>query len=476
MIRIKLSKERIHKMKRLLKRSAVIFTAAVMIAATCLTSYADEEAYGPGFTDNENQAYSDSVTGPTAEINSGTSSVDTAVPVDTAVYPAGRVPTTSATGGNVDITAVNPNALWDVVTIYGQPAEKEGRYTWLSINLKDGYKGMISYRVYVNNGGWLPTKGNGEICGGTEGSTYIEAIQMWITGDIADSYDLYYAASTEQHGQMGFASEGQIAGAIDTGDALTDLKVVFVPKGTGAPASTDCRFYNDFSGRIGFDADGAYCYNEDGSGYTGWVDYDMMRFYFVDGERVTGWQYIDGLKFCFASNGELIQDVDDLIGKQDSYRIKVNKELNCLTVYAPDGDNGYIIPVKSMLTSVGDDTPIGVFYTPEKYRWRFMVNETYTQYATRIQAGAGFLIHSITYETTNENSLITDGYNNLGVTRSLGCIRVTCGNAKWIYDNCALGTAVEIYEDPNSPGPFYKPYQVWIPEDQTYDPTDPLYN
>ena len=50
-----------------------------------------------------------------------------------------------------------------------------------------------------------------------------------------------------------------------------------------------------------------------------------------------------------------------------------------------------------MLTSVGDDTPLGTFYTPEKYRWRLMVNDTYTQYATRLTAGQGFLFHSITY-------------------------------------------------------------------------------
>ena len=124
-----------------------------------------------------------------------------------------------------------------------------------------------------------------------------------------------------------------------------------------------------------------------------------------------------------------------------------------------------------MLTSVGDDTPLGTFHTPEKYRWRFMVNDTYTQYATRITKG--FLFHSITYETTNPNTMITNGYNGLGVVRSAGCVRLTCENAKWIYDNCKIGTTVVIYEDPNVPSPFMKPYVVLIPDDQTYDPSDP---
>ena len=198
-----------------------------------------------------------------------------------------------------------------------------------------------------------------------------------------------------------------------------------------------------------------------------------MRYYFKDGYTFRGWQYIDGLKFSFYPNGQLCQDVDGLIGPQAEYELKVNKTLNCLTVYAKDGENGFIIPVKAMLTSVGDDTPIGTFQTPEKYRWRLMYNDTYTQYATRIQAGAGFLFHSITYETTNPHTLIASGYNGLGVVRSAGCIRLTCENAKWIYDNCKIGTNVTIYEDPNTPSPFMKPYVVLIPDDQNYDPTDP---
>ena len=81
--------------------------------------------------------------------------------------------------------------------------------------------------------------------------------------------------------------------------------------------------------------------------------------------------------------------------------------------------------------------------------------------------------HSITYETTDPMTLITGGYNGLGVSRSLGCVRLTCGNAKWIYDNCALGTQVTIYEDWNTASPLMKPYVVLIPDDQTYDPSDP---
>lgn len=337
----------------------------------------------------------------------------------------------------------------------------------------NGVPGCISYGVYVNHGGYLPWKGDGNPSGGTEDSTWIESIQIALTGEAGKQYDVYYRGVSMYAGVHGWAKNEELMGTQGRGDGLTSIEVQLVPKGSAAPGSTDGRFYSAHTGYLQATATGATYYLADGTGYTGWVDHDQVRYYFVDGQAVTGWQYIDGLKFYFNESGALVMDVDDLIGHQDRYVLKVNKELNCLTVYAKDGDNGYIIPVKSMLTSVGDDTPVGTFTTPEKYRWRFMVNDTYTQYATRIAAGKGFLFHSITYETTNEDTLITYGYNWLGVTRSLGCVRLNCRNAKWLYDNCVLGTQVVIYNDANSPGPFFKPYQVWIPADQTWDPTDP---
>ncbi|MDI9242901.1 GBS Bsp-like repeat-containing protein [Fusibacillus kribbianus] len=209
---------------------------------------------------------------------------------------------------------------------------------------------------------------------------------------------------------------------------------------------------------------------------TGWYDTNGSlgeRYYLINGTAVTGWRYIGGLKYYFYPNGVLCQNVDDLIGPQSSYVLKLNKQMNCLTVYANDGINGYVIPVKSMLTSTGDDTPLGTFYTPEKYRWRAMVNGTYAQYATRLTAGQGFLFHSITYEKRDNHTLLTVGYNMLGINKSLGCIRLVCGEAYWIYSRCPLHTKVVIYNDGSNPGPFYRPIVNPIPSNQRWDPTDP---
>ena len=165
--------------------------------------------------------------------------------------------------------------------------------------------------------------------------------------------------------------------------------------------------------------------------------------------------------------------MDGIIGAQSSYQIKINKQANCVTIYAKDGANGYVIPVKSMLCSTGDDTPVGTLKTLGKYRWANMINGTYSQYATRLTPAPGVLFHSISYSVKGNNrTMITEGYNGLGTVRSLGCVRLVCGDAYWIYQRCAVGTTVIVYNDPN-PGPFDRPTVAPIPTNQRWDPTDP---
>lgn len=184
-----------------------------------------------------------------------------------------------------------------------------------------------------------------------------------------------------------------------------------------------------------------------------------------------GSKYSNGYKFYYDAAGNLIKDVDKIIGKQSSYQIKVNKQANVVTVYAKDGDNGYMIPVKAFLCSAGgSNTPVGTFYTPEKYRWHTLSHGVEGQWCTRIHGGV--LFHSVWYYSRSKTDLTTVQYNRLGSTASAGCVRVNCASAKWIYDNCSLGTSVTIYTSSN-PGPLGKPEGITLPSWHTWDPTDP---
>ena len=185
-----------------------------------------------------------------------------------------------------------------------------------------------------------------------------------------------------------------------------------------------------------------------------------------------GWYYENGYKFYYKDNVKQL-DLDGILPKQSSYYIKVNRTACTITVYAKDGNNGYIIPVKRFACSVGlpsTPTPTGTYYTSDKYRWHTLMGPSYGQYCTRVVNGIFF--HSVAgYNMTSYNLNARD-YNNLGSPASHGCIRLCVRDAKWIYDNCSSGTRVTIY-DSSDPGPLGKPSTIKIPSWQNWDPTDP---
>ena len=454
--------------KRNLRAAALLLAAAMTVGGGSTAFAAEETATGPGLEIEQKEQQNQGAPSGAEEGGQNAGGQGAETPADQGQTGTdGTAP--SDTGQETQQQEQASTAPYVSVS-YTQGVGTEVTNLSMTLNNYNGIGG-VSYRPYVNNGGFIWWNHDGGPSGGTEASTYVEAVEIVLTGDAERDYDIYYCVTSSGQGKMGWAKNGEIAGTSNLGEHLVSIEVMLVPKGQPGPVSVAGRYLNELTNYIRIAPEGSTMTNQDGTPYNGWVSYDHEKFYFKDGKSVSGWQYIDGLKFYFEPSGRLVQDVDSLIGKQSSYVIKVNKALNCSTIYAKDGDNGYIIPVKAMLTSVGDDTPLGTFKTPEKYRWRLMVNDTYTQWATRITQG--FLFHSITYAEPDIYKLNTEGYNGLGVSRSLGCVRLTCENAKWVYDNCALGTAVEIYEDSNVASPFDKPDLIPISNSQNWDPTDP---
>lgn len=197
------------------------------------------------------------------------------------------------------------------------------------------------------------------------------------------------------------------------------------------------------------------------------------NFYFPAGEFAkNGWYYENGYKLYYVNN-VLQKDLSGIIGAQSSYLAKVNRTTCTVTIYAKDGANGYIIPVKVFACSVGlpdTPTPTGTFQTSAKYRWHELMGPSYGQYCTRIVGGV--LFHSVAGSNMTSYNLSASEYNKLGSPASHGCVRLCVRDAKWIYDNCRLGMTVVIYDSAN-PGPFGKPATIKIPSYQNWDPTDP---
>ena len=216
-----------------------------------------------------------------------------------------------------------------------------------------------------------------------------------------------------------------------------------------------------------------YAYKSGTIAVNTWEKKDGYWYWFDEsGLMAQGWKYIGRYKYYFNNSGHLLQDLDGILGRQSSYEVTINRKKCQVTVYAKDGSNGYIIPAKTFTCSVGlssTPTPTGTFYTPDKYRWHTLMGPSYGQYCTRINGG--ILFHSVAgYNMTSYNIRARD-YNKLGSPASHGCVRLTVRDAKWIYDNCKLGTKVTISD--YAATPFDKPATIKIPASQNWDPTDP---
>lgn len=369
---------------------------------------------------------------------------------------------------------LNDSQSWSGAFVNDQQITTDGvPFSSISTFLENIF-GNVLYRAYNSATGWTGWALNGQQTF-FDGNAWhpVEAIQYRFAGPVNDQYDIYYSALLSDGTQTGWGKNGETVGTMNTGLYLTGFRLAYFAKNTASGLDTSNTLKSAHADGIQY-VDGQMRYiHGNGDSYTGWGWLGSDRYYFKDSVPVTGWQYIDGLKYYFGEDGKMWSDVESLLGSDGPYLIKINKEMNCMTIYAQDGGNGYIIPVKSFLTSVGDDTPVGTFKTPEKYRWRLMIHDVYTQYATRLGAGLPILIHSIIYDAANPMTVWASTYNNMGIARSAGCIRLVSGDAKWVYDHCALGTTVQVYNS-SVAGPFERPtIAAEIPFEQTWDPSDP---
>ena len=146
-----------------------------------------------------------------------------------------------------------------------------------------------------------------------------------------------------------------------------------------------------------------------------------------------------------------------------------------MTIYEPDDNGYYTVPVRAMICSTGTATPTSGTYELRGNRWTWLdlVGGVWGQYATHITGN--ILFHSVPYASMNKNDLEYWEFDKLGTAASLGCVRLQVTDAKWIYDHMFDIQAVEFYSSSN-PGPLGKPSAPKISDNEAcrgWDPTDP---
>lgn len=100
------------------------------------------------------------------------------------------------------------------------------------------YSGTVQYQAHCANLGWQGWKNEGEVAGTVGESRQIEAIQMRLTNELAEHYDIYYRAHVQNEGWLAWTKNGEIAGTTGFGRRVEAIEVKLIEKGEAAPGST----------------------------------------------------------------------------------------------------------------------------------------------------------------------------------------------------------------------------------------------
>jgi uncharacterized protein YjdB len=250
------------------KKMAAMTLAVIMLVLPAISGFASSaETMTSGTTTDSTTAASgtaadsEAAASGTSTDSSTTTSSGTAVPLATTTPAPAPAPTTTPgptyipsikmaghvqnVGWQSAVTAAAPNSA--IVGVSGKNLRLEA----VTFDLSDAPTGSgITVSAHVQNVGWqksttyVPVAGKtGSLLAGTEGkSLRMEAIQISLTGDIANDYDIYYRANVQGLGWLGWAKNGQKAGSASKSLRMEQLEVKLIAK-TDTPPATDKEYF-----------------------------------------------------------------------------------------------------------------------------------------------------------------------------------------------------------------------------------------
>ncbi|MBQ6625802.1 MAG: DUF5011 domain-containing protein [Ruminococcus sp.] len=223
----------------------------------------------------------------------------------------------------------------------------------------------------------------------------------------------------------------------------------------------------DSGGRVDAVGEGVATVTASGNGFTGTCSITVEK---ADKEKDIS-EYTTAIE----ANLDIVEKNKDDSSKE-LYSVKVNRRTNTVTVYTYDNRGDYVIPVRAMVCSCGENTqenitPTGEYSVYFKSRWHALFGDVYGQYVTGFSGH--YLFHSVPYLNTYADTLKIDEFNKLGSNASQGCVRLMVSDTKWIYDNIDMNTKVEVIDADESADPLGKPEVVRVDGKLKWDPTDP---
>ncbi len=105
------------------------------------------------------------------------------------------------------------------------------RLEQFSVALPKDTNGGIEYRAHLQGTGWTDWVRDGAPCGTVGQSRRVEAVQMRLTGKVADTHSVWYRAHCQTFGWLGWACDGQAAGTAGQSKRSEAIEVQVLPKG-----------------------------------------------------------------------------------------------------------------------------------------------------------------------------------------------------------------------------------------------------
>lgn len=164
------------------------------------------------------------------------------------------------------------------------------------------------------------------------------------------------------------------------------------------------------------------------------------------------------------------------------YAMYINEYNSSVTVLTYDIEGSYSVPVRSMICSTAKE-PISIkedatglrYEISDKAEWINASDGNYYRYVTYL--GDDFMFMSTPYSDEDPSTLITAEYNKLGLPVADDHIRLSVADAKWIYENCDIGTPIRVINSANNRAhtPLGVPKSMKLTENSislNWDPTD----
>ena len=105
------------------------------------------------------------------------------------------------------------------------------------------YGGGIRYSAHVQNIGWQSYVTSNSISGTVGEKKRVEAINIQLTGEIAEYCDVYYRVNVAGYGWLGWTKNGEPAGSEGLSKQMEAIQIKIVTKGEEAPSTSETAFY-----------------------------------------------------------------------------------------------------------------------------------------------------------------------------------------------------------------------------------------